>query len=347
MAKNHKLRNVAIGAVALLAVYVIFVNPDILESSNIPTPAKVDNTPVADDTKTNVYNGPISISFPSSDALDSSISYGEDTELNIILYRLESDGSYKRLGVPTSAEVGVATVTSSADLKTVYAEFSVASGQDYIVKPDSMTSNGRSAGANQWLDLNNDGRPTWVSPIDITGFPTNPAITPAFNFYVELIDEGTFTLDSPANVDVTDTGKQRCNIKWSIDSSASGDGIAVSRIRMTWNSTTTGEWYPLDTNISFPTGSDPNSPKQKIFLSEFVPTELASTYRYDYVFGNGDVKDAHLLLSPLNGETNFEIPVEAWVNMDTVGTGAELTLAIQTVDVFGNTSETTDAVVCN
>lgn len=349
LAKSNTKRNVIIGVVALLAVYVIFVNPDILEDNNIPTPATT-TQPVDDSGAINTYEGPITVRVPASDAGDPSIAYGEDTELDIIFYRLNSDGSYNRLTVPTSAEVGLATLTSSPDLKTVYAEYTVASGQDYYINAGSVESlnPNRSAGAPQWLDLNNDGRPTYVFPIDITGFPSNPAITPQFDFTVELVDEGAFTLDSPTDVDVTDTGKQRCNIKWSLDAGASGDGIAVTRIRMSMNSTTTGEWYPLETNISFPTGSDPNSAKEKIYLSEFTPTELASTYRYDYMFGNGDVKEAHMLLSPLNGETDFEIPVEYWVNMDTIATASELTLSIQTVDVHGNQDEISksDAVAC-
>lgn len=342
------MRNIAIGAGILILAYVVIINPSILEDNNLPTPVTT-KTPVDDTAMVNAYSGPITVRFPSSDALDPSISYGEDTELDIILYRLNSDGSFNRLTTPTSAEIGLATVTSSPDLKTIYAEFSIASGQDYYIDANTVPTlnQDRSAGAPQWLDLNNDGRPTYVFPIDITGFPTNPAITPQFDFTVELVDEGTFTLDSPADVDVTDTGKQRCNIKWSIDSTASGDGIAVTRIRGTFNSTATAEWDPLQTNISFPTGIDPNSAKQKIFFNEFIPTELASTYRYDYVLGGGDISDAHLLQSPLNGETDFEIPVELWANMDVVGVGLELTLAIQTIDAHGNYSETSDAVVCN
>lgn len=346
MAKDHKMRNVAIVGIALLAVYVIFVNPDVLDQAKAPTPTTT-NTPVNDVTTSNIYNGPITVRFPSSDELDPSLAYGEDTELDILLWKLNSDGTYSKITSVSSAEIGTATVTSSKDLKTVYAEYSVASGQDYYVYSPSASENDRSAGVPQWLDLNNDGRPTYVFPINIAGFPQNPGITPQFDFAVTLLDEGTFTLDSPANVDVTDTGKQRCSIKWSLDAGASGDAIAVTRVRFTFNSTTTGEWYPLDTNISFPTGSDPNSPKQKIFLSEFTPTELASTYRYDYMIGNGDVKEAHFLLSPLNGETNFEIPVEAYLNMDTVSLASQITLGIQTVDSFGNQAETTDAVICS
>lgn len=348
MAKNHKMRNIALVGVALLAVYVIFVNPDILEGSNLPVPTTT-TTPVDDSGTINSYEGPITVQFPSSDAGDPSLSYGEDTELDIIVYRLNSDGSFNRLGAPSQVEVGILAVTSSPDLKTVYAEFSVATGQDYYVDASSVSLlNSRSAGAPQWLDLNNDGRPTYVFPIDISGFPANPATTPQFDFVVELIDEGTFTIDSPADVSVSATGKQRCNIKYSLDSTNSGDGIAVTRIRATLNETNTDMWYPLDSNISFPTGMDPNSAKQKIFLNEFAETELATTYRYDYKLGAGDLDDAQFLTSPLNGETDFEIPFELWVNMDVIGaSGIELTLEIQTHDVHGNPSTTNDPVVCN
>lgn len=348
MAKNHRKRNIGIGVVVLAVLYVLFINPTVFEDTGIPTPQIVSQDPI-DDTGTFMgWEGPVNIRFPSSDALDPSISYGEDMELDIIVYRLNSDGTYNRLTVPTNVEVGVATVTASPNLKTVYAEFSIASGQDYYVNPLSVAElNDRDVGPPQFLDLNNDGRPTYVFPITIAGFPENSATTPQFDFTVELIDEATFTLDSPTDVDITDTGKQRCNIKWSFDSPTSGDGTAVVRLRATFNSTAI-QWFPLDSNVSFPTGSDPSSAKTKYFLQPgFVPQELASTFRYEKLFGSGDIIDAMLLLSPLNGETEFEVPFELWVNMDAVTSGLELTFEIQTIDVFGNTAESNDPVVCN
>jgi len=171
-------------------------------------------------------------------------------------------------------------------------------------------------------------------------------VTPTQTVTISLIDEGSVTVDSPANVDVTNTGKQRCNIKWSADMDNSGDGEFVTRVRVTFNSTDTTEWFVTDSNISWPTGSDPNSGKQKVFLTEFVETQLSSTFQYDWKIGV-DYNDAKLLLSPNNGETDFEVPFELWVNMDSVTSGLEGTLEIQTINAQGAHTTSSDAVVCN
>ena len=162
-----------------------------------------------------------------------------------------------------------------------------------------------------------------------------------------LIDEGSITLDSPANVDITDTGKQRCNIKWSADMDNAGDGEAVTLLRLTMNSTDTTEWYVNDSGIKFPTGTDPDSAKETIKLNQWANTPLTSTYQYEYEFGAGDLNDARMLVSPNNGETNYEIPMEIYVNMDSVTNGLEATLLVQTIDATGAYSTSSDAVVCN
>ena len=161
-----------------------------------------------------------------------------------------------------------------------------------------------------------------------------------------MVDEGSLTLDSPADVALTQTGKQRCNIKWSVDMDNAGDGEAVSLLRMTFNSTDTTEWYVNDSGIKFPTGGDPDSAKETIKLNLWDKSLLASTYQYEYTFGAGDLNDSRLLIAPNNGETNFEIPFEVFVNMDAVDLALEATLLVQTVDATGSYTTTSDAVAC-
>lgn len=273
--------------------------------------------------------------------------YGEDTETDSVIYKKLSDGTYATLAVPdqTGTHPNTASVPIDSDTLTYYIETEITSGQAFYVDIEKTKASNPRIGTPFWDDLNANGRKTWVMPVDATGYNADPNTTPTQTATIFLIAEGSITVDSPADVDITDTGKQRCNVKWSADMGSSGQGEFVTRVRLTFNSTDTTDWFTTDSNISFPTGSDPNSGKQKIFLTEFKETQLASTFQYDWIVGT-DYNDAKLLLSPNNGEQQFEIPFEIWVNMDSVASALQGTLEIQTINAQGAHTASSDAVLC-
>ena len=352
--KKHGKLKWGLGIVAVLVVgYILIENPDLIPTSTTSTPT-IAISPTDDSAKIQTYVGDLTQRITIIDTEDGS-EYGEDTETDTVYFKLlagktgTSSSDFTRLAAPdsTSTFPNTATIDITSDLKTIYAEVEIQSAADYYIDADKVVrENTRAIGDPLWVDLQNDGRDSYAFPVDVTGYLANPNQTPAQTLRVFLIDEGSLVLDSPANVDITNTGKQRCNIKWSLDMDNAGDGEAVTLIRATFNATDTTEWYVNDSGIKFPTGSDPDSAKETFKLNVFDKSLLASTYQYEYIFGGGDLNDARMLISPNNGETNFEIPFELWVNMDSVTNALELTLLVQTVDATGAYTTTTDAVAC-
>lgn len=345
--KGHKLKYGIIFLIVVGAGFILFENPDLI-SNDVSNVVPIGST-VDDSSTVQTYVGDLTQRVSVFDSEDGT-EYGEDTETDTIFYKKTGTDSYQRLVAPdsTSTHPNSGTVDITSDLKTIYAEVSIQASADYYVDANKIIAeNSRVIGNPDWADPNNNGRDTFIFPIDVTGYNSNPNQTPAQTLRVYLIDEGSITVDSPANVDITDTGKQRCNIKWSADMDNAGDGEAVTLLRLTMNSTDTTEWYVNDSGIKFPTGTDPDSAKETIKLNQWANTPLASTYQYEYEFGAGDLNDARMLVSPNNGETNYEIPMEIYVNMDSVTNGLEATLLVQTIDATGAYSTSSDAVVCH
>lgn len=348
---KHTGRNAAIGiGIVIAIVAVVFLNPNIPSNGNNgggiigvpspnPTPAPTGNG----------YEGPVTIRFPAYDTLDPTLEYGEDTEVDSIIY---NPSTGQRITAPTgSALPYTAQVTVSSSLQTVKIATEVASGQAFYIDTaaTALANSGRLVDGPNWEDIDNDGRNEWVWTINIA-FPagTDPDAAQV-DFNVALLDEGSITVDSPADVTgLATTGKQRCNIKWSLDMDNDGDGEVLTRLRITFNSTDPSAFYPNDSNIRVPATNPatPNDATQVMYLSQAEDFELASSYRYDFEFGDGDVNQGLMLLTQLNGETEFEVPVEFWMDQDTID-ATIVTLYAQTVNHAGVSTEVNDAVTCS
>jgi hypothetical protein len=326
---------------------IVFMNPDIIPSggggSGIPG---IPNTPTPAPVGTG-YEGPVTIRFPAYDTLDSSLEYGEDTEVDSIVYHPTTG---QRLTAPSGSSLPyTATVTVSSTVQTVKIGSEVTSGQDYYIDVEAtkLANSGRLVGEPEWTDMDNDGRNEWVWTLNVA-FPagTDPDAA-QIDFQTALLDEGSIDVDSPVDIDVDTTGKQRCNIKWSIDLDNDGDGEVLTRLRITLNSTDPSGWYVNDNNIRVPSTNPaaPNDATQTLYFSQAEDLELASTYRYDFEFGDGDVNGGLMLYSPLNGEQEFEMPVEFWINQDVLDDSG-ITLEAQTVDAFGVYTTNSDTVWC-
>lgn len=352
MGKHSTTKWVAGLFIVGLIAYVAIANPDLFQadfSDGIPTlgDGTVDN--VSD---VQVYSGDITQTTAFFDSAVSTIAYGDNTETDTTYYKCirgscTQDDDFIFLASSTDAAPAVSTLPITADISTVYAEIAIQSGQAYYVDSDKTVATNSRVGNPLWLDLDSNNRKTYVFPVDVTGYTADPNTTPTQTINVALVDEGSIDVDSPADISTLGQGKARCNIKWSADIDNSGDGEAVTRIRITVNNTDTGMWYPLDSSITWPTGSLPNSGTTKIFLNEFDGTQLASTYQYDYDIGDGDVNQAQLLISKLNGETNFEVPVELFTNFDADDEVLTITLELQTVNAQGAYTVNSDGVICD
>lgn len=348
MGKKHTGRYIAIAAVSIIAVLAIVVlNPslDDLQGDNSGSGDGIFGTP-STPTVGGTYEGPVVYRFPVYDTQEATLEYGEDTEVDSILF--SENG--QRLGAPSGSSLPyTATVTASPSVQTIWIQTEVSSGQDYYLDVAAMktANSGVLTGEPKWQDLDADGRNEWTFPVSVS-FPagTDPAAAQR-DFNIALLDEGSIALDSPTDITTSTTGKQKCSIKWSADMDNDGDGEVLTRLRLTINSTDPNGWYPNDNNIKVPNTNpaNPDDAKKTLYLSEAMDLELASTYRYDFDFGTGDVNEGLMLISPLNGEQEFEIPVEFWMNQDVID-NTEVTLEAQTVDAFGVYTTDSDAVAC-
>jgi hypothetical protein len=346
MAKSHRLKYAIILLAVLGGGYILYANPDLI-SNDVSNVVDTATGNVDDSATIQTYVGDLTQRVSVFDSEDGT-EYGEDTETDTIFYKKTGTDSYQRLIAPdsTSTHPNSGTVDITSDLKTIYAEVHIQSGfAGYVDANKIVDENSRVIASPDWADPNNDGRDTFIFPVDVTGYNSNPNQTPAQTLRVYLIDEGSLTMDSPADVTVTSTGKQRCNIKWSLDMDNAGDGEAVTLLRATLNSTDITDWYVNDSGIKFPTGTDPDSAKETIKLNTWDDTLLASTFQYEKTFGAGDLNDSKMLISPNNGETNFEIPFELYVNMDSAN-GVQVTLLAQTISANGTPTTTSDTVIC-
>lgn len=323
--------------------YLIYENPDSLFTGDVTDAIPTMGTgEVENQQAIQVYSGDITHTTAYFDTEDSTITYGDDTETATLIYK-KVGGDYIRLTGATSADPPVSTIAVNESILTVYLEASIQSGQAYYVDASRAVTDNARVGNPLWLDLDKNNRKTYVFPIDVTGYNPDPNNTPTQSVQIALIDEGSIDVDSPAIFTGVSTGKVRNNIKWSADLDNSGDGEIVTRIRITFNSTDTGQWYPLDSSISWPNGRFPDSGTTKIYLNEFDSTQLTSTFQYDWEIGGGDVNEGHLFVSPLNGEQEFEVPVEVYSNLVT-NAGLQVTLEIQTVDAQGAYTVNSDCV---
>lgn len=348
MGKNTS-RNAAIGIVVVIAIVaVVFYNPNIAPSSGGSGVIGVPGVPSTPAPTGSGYEGPVTVRFPAYDTLDPTLEYGEDTEVDSIVY---NPATGQRITAPTgSALPYTATITTSSSLQTVKIATEVASGQTFYIDTaaTALANQGRLVDGPNWEDIDNDGRNEWTWTINIA-FPagTDPDAA-QIDFNVALLDEGSITVDSPVDVTgLATTGKQRCNVKWSLDMDNDGDGEVLTRLRVTLNSTDPSAFYPNDSNIRVPATNPatPNDSTQVQYFSQAEDFELASSYRYDFEFGDGDVNEGLMLLTQLNGEQEFEVPVEFWMDQDAIDT-ATITLYAQTVNSAGVSTEVNDAVIC-
>jgi len=348
---RHTSRNALIAVIFIGIVgYIAFTNPDLFtgEVTGIPIigDGSVDN--VMD---VQLYQGDITQTVAFFDTSVSTTAYGDDTETDTVFYKCiagscTGNDDFIFLAASTNAAPAVATLPITTDIETVYMEIGIQTGNAFYLDPVKTTNTNSRVGNPLWLDLDSNNRNTWVFPVDVTGYNPDPNTTPTQTVNVAVVAEGSITVDSPADIGNLGTGKARCNIKWSLDmSGTAGLGEVVNRVRITMNSTDTSEWYPLDSSLSWPTGSLPNSGTTKIFLNEFDDIQLASTFQYQWDIGDGDVDEGKLLITENNGETNFETPFELFTNMADAG-GIGVTLLVQTINAQGLVTTVNDVVNC-
>ena len=284
-----------------------------------------------------VYSGSLTMKNLLSDAEDPSTSLTDDTNADTIYYKRTADGEFRKLASSTSNS---ATITVDEDLKTVWAEITVPSGQAYLVDANSIANSHSRVGTPIWADPNLDNKNSYVFPIDITGISVpNPNTVPEFQLMVDLWTDGTLTIDSPSDITAVGTGKVKSQIKWSADMDAEKKAEAVTEIKITLNSTDTTQWYETDSYIEVPSGTG----TQKVTLAQMDRSDLSSTTVYKYKYGT-DVDTANLFVVEKNGDTEIRTPVTIYTGFDAQNEGLTITYQLTKIDAQGAYTTTSDAV---
>jgi len=270
------------------------------------------------------------------------------THLDVNVYT-KKNGVYSLTSVYGEELAGAidTDVAISPEIKSVFLEITTDGNEatpGHYIDIATTESQGSVLG-HQFLDLNNDGTRGIVFEVDVTGHKEGTGVQPAQQINIYMVDEGSLTMT--ALTDVTGlggSGKVACRAKWSADMSASGDGEMVSRIRLVINATA-GETgvFLSDSNIIVPLGPGPNSATEKIFLTDMDETQLSATsFQYDYDIG-ANFEDSRLWVSPLNGETDFEIPVELFLDMTFIVDESDVEFQLRTVDALNAFTTSTDS----
>ena len=102
-----------------------------------------------------VYSGSLTMKNLLSDAEDPATARTDDTNADTIYYKRTNDGEFRKLASSTSNS---ATITVDEDLKTVWAEITVPSGQAYLVDANSIANSHSRVGTPIWADANLDNK---------------------------------------------------------------------------------------------------------------------------------------------------------------------------------------------
>lgn len=285
-----------------------------------------------------VYSGSLTMKNLLSDAEDPATARTDDTNADTIYYKRTLDGEFRKLASSTSNS---ATITVDEDLKTVWAEITVPSGQAFYVDANAIANSHSRVGTPIWADANLDNKNSYIFPIDITGISkADPNNVPEFQLMIDLWTDGTLTIDSPTDLSAVGQGKVKNTIKWSADFSAEKTAEAVTEIKLTLNQTDSTMWYETDSYIEIPSGTG----TQKITFSQMDRSDLSSTTVYKYKYGSNDIDTANMFVVEKNGDTEIRTPVVIYTGFDADNEGITITYQLTKIDSQGAYTTTSDAV---
>lgn len=336
---KHTARNVAlIAIVAVIGYFVLGGDTSFLTQQSISgTQQTGTGTPVVSTTG-NAYTGDATIKIVSSDALDSSTAYTDGTNFSISYYEKLSDGSFKRLATSASNS---ATINKRPDLNTIYAGVSIPSGQTKYIAANPTVEAHPLVQTPTWADANLDNLKEYIFPIDISGMGAivDPNNAPTMTWFPMVFDQGTITIDSPADDSTNGQGLVKSIIKWSADFTAAGTAKGVTEARITMNQTDTTMWSETQSFIEIPNGNSVD----KIYLVDMDRSDLASTTVYKYQYST-DQQNANFLVVGKNGDVQIETPFTIYSNFDANDEGITVTYQLTSISGRGAFATTSDAV---
>ena len=337
-------KGMIIGAVVVVAIIAyVAMNPDLI-------PASVTNTQLADTpadpniSKVQAYKGPVDINNRASDTIETSTVYVDGTNYVVNYYKKVND-------VPVfiiASASNTAPIDVEAEDKTIWAEIVIPNAQAFYLDGNAITISHVRVGLPVICDWNNDNIDTYCYPLDVTGY-TREDQDPGFTWFVRLFDEGSISINTPADLTALGQGKVACRINWEVTMDTEGDAEFITKWLITLNQTeSTDMWFPADSWAKF------DGIRFGFDKDGLVGDDKATTYVYtnrladDYLTQWQDIDNqgAYPLKYLINGDNEFNFNVKVFTNFDADDEGLELTLSLTTENARGTPTTITDAVKC-
>jgi len=331
--------------VLVVAIGYIAMNPDVLQTASVTSGTVLGDQNVDPNVaKTQAYKGPVDVNSRSSDSIVSSTAYADATNYVVNYYKKVND---QNVFIIASAGNTAALDVEAGD-KTIWAEVHIPSGQGFYVDGQAIADSHVRVGNPIIDDWNNDNVDTYIFPIDVTGYERQDE-NPGFTWFVRLLDEGSLSITSPADIGALGQGKVSCSVDWEGSIDVEGDAEFLTKAVLTLNQTESSDlWFPQDSWTKI------NGEKFTFDEDGFEGADKASTYTYTLKLANDYLsqwqsmndKGAIPLKFLVNGDNEFDFETKIFTNFDANHEGITLTLALTTENAQGTATTVSDAVKC-
>lgn len=320
-----------------LLVAVVVMNPSLLQQASLDDTVILGTGEDPNASKLQQYQGPVDVNMKVSDSLEQSTVYTDGTEADINYYKLVNDQPV----FITASTSNTAPIDVDESLTTIWAEVVVPSGQAFYVDAVGITQAHNRVGNPIICDYNVDNIDTYCFPIDLTGFQKGDQ-DPGFTWFVRLFDEGSITINSPADISALGQGKAQCRINWeaSFVTSEEGDAEFMTKAQLIANQTDDDMWFENESwvklnGVTFGLGD------------EIPGDEKASTFEYEVKLANDYLREGVVPLKyPINGQNEYDFEAKIFTNFDANDEGIEWTLHLITENAQGAITDLSDAVKC-
>ena len=331
--------------VLVVAIGYVAMNPDILQTASVTSGTVLGDQNVDPNVaKTQAYKGPVDVNSRSSDSIVSSTAYADATNYVVNYYKKVND---QNVFIIASAGNTAALDVEAGD-KTIWAEVHIPSGQGFYVDGQAIADSHVRVGNPIIDDWNNDNVDTYIFPIDVTGYERQDE-NPGFTWFVRLLDEGSLSITSPADIGALGQGKVSCSVDWEGSIDVEGDAEFLTKAVLTLNQTESSDlWFPQDSWTKI------NGEKFTFDEDGFEGADKASSYTYTLKLANDYLtqwqsmndKGAIPLKFLVNGDNEFDFETKIFTNFDADHEGITLTLALTTENAQGTATTVSDAVKC-
>ncbi len=283
------------------------------------------------------FAGQLTVNVVHRDALDNAESRIEGTNLVTTYYKSADGVQFSTIGSGSGNQI---TIDSTQD-SILYATSTVPSGQAFFVAPSSTADPNLNPRIIDFgfMDVNNDGVREWWFQIDLRDMPAPVAgqVASTLSLFINSYDEGTSSLNSPANITGvgTATGVQNF-IRWE-QTVGQETASPVYEYTINIDNEATEKWDRGQTTLDIPNIG-------VVTLTDFDEQIQTSSVLYRWKVGTTATLDnANYVTTAQNGNAVKPIPLKFTTNL----AGSDdlaVTLTLKTLTASQGTASVSDTV---